>query len=286
MNPLHSRNTSGFALSISTGLAMETLFQPRTDVFDPERVAPPRINIADYSHLWINVLTLIRNAYNAMGREEAYAVASHDMAEVILQEMGVIRDLLKIEGGGFCQPVFYFTDYTTLFKSIPDIFKMRIDKSDIQLRTRDVFNKSKLVINQSDSSILNFRNELKGGEQQKALMLTHLPLDLLSANRFRYAALLESHTGKIKTKSEWNTKYHKLGEDSLDRLPFCRQLLYIFGDNVSITPMSVKIRRSILEIGKLAHWTPVTSAQRVANDIVYRLPDPALAAEIRKIPVF
>ena len=50
--------------------------------------------------------------------------------------------------------------------------------------------------------------------------------------------------------------------------------------------MSVKIRRSILEIGKLAHWTPVTSAQRVANDIVYRLHDPALAAEIRKIPVF
>jgi hypothetical protein len=67
---------------------METLFQPRTDVFDPERVAPPRINIADYSHLWINVLTLIRNAYNAVGREEAYAVTSHDMAEVILQEMG------------------------------------------------------------------------------------------------------------------------------------------------------------------------------------------------------
>lgn len=286
MNPLHSRNTSGFALSISTGLAMETLFQPRLDVYDPERVSPPRINIVDYSHLWINVLTLVRNAYNAVGRDEVSSISTHDMAEVILQEMGLIRDLLKIEGKDVCKPVFYFSDYSRAFKNLPEPFKMRIDKSEIQIRARDIFNKSKIVLRQNDASILDFHGEPKGGDQHKALMLTHLPLDLLSHRHFRFLALLESHTGKIKTRTEWNSKYHKLGEESLERLPFCRQLLYVFGDNVSITPFPLKMRRALLEVAKACNWTPITSAQRVASDIAYRLNDPAFVSLIRPIPVF
>ncbi len=67
-NPLHLRTVSGFALSISTALAFESIFTPRQAVYDPGRVIPSRIPISRYGFLWINVLTLVRNAYNALDR--------------------------------------------------------------------------------------------------------------------------------------------------------------------------------------------------------------------------
>ena len=286
MNPLHSRNTSGFALSISTGMAMETLFQPRTDVYDPERVSPPRSNITVYTHIWINVLTLVRNAYNSTDRKEVLGVSPSDMADTILQEMELIRDLLKIEGKDVCQPVFYFTDHSRAFKVLPEPFKMRVDKSELQLRVREVFNRSKAIILQNDASILDFKGEPRGGDRHRALMLTHLPLDLLAHRHFGFLSLLESHTGKIKSRTEWNSKYHKLGDTSLERLPFCRPLLYVFGDNTSIVPFPLKMRRAILEVAEASNWTPITSSQRVMSDIAYRLKDPALVSLVKQVSVF
>lgn len=287
MNPLTNRTTSGFPLSISTGMAMETLFQPRQAVYDPERVAPPRISLASYDELWINVLTLVRNAYGSITREEASYISPQDMAEVILQEIELIRDLLRIEGNGICLPVFYFNNYDRIFPKGDKIFQLRKDTTNLQIQTRIIFNKSKDLILRSDSEIKTFQTHVRPDNgSRRAILLSHLPFDLLSYQNFRSLDLLESHTGKIKHRSDWNTKYHSCGEADMGRLPFNRQLLSIFGDHPLIIPLPLKSRRTVLDLATQLKWTPATSQSKVSNDFSHHLKDPFFQAKIKEIPLF
>lgn len=286
MNPLHGRATSGFPLSIATGLAMETLFTPQQQVYDPERVSPPRITVSSYQELFINVLTLIRNAYQACDAGVAAQVSPMHMVEIIMQEIELIRDLMSNEGKGFAKVVFYFNDYKTLFKRDSLIFKRREDKTYIQKQARFVYDKASEMISRQDDQIKLFNLTLLTTGVKSSLVLTHLPADLLSYNRFQDLGLLESHTGKVKGSFEWNSKYHPCGETDMGRLPFNRQLLSVFGDHSLIVPLPLKARRLILELAIQQRWTPATSVTKVSGDISYFLKDHALAEAIRSIPIF
>lgn len=287
MNPLNNRLTSGFPLSFSTGQAMETLFQPRQAVYDPERVAPPRISLASYDELWINVLTLIRNAYSSIERIDVERVGPLEMAETILQEIELIRDLLKIEGNGICLPNFYFNDYNRVFPKNDQVFKLRKDTTDIQIQTRVIYNKSKDLIIRQDPDIKTFTTYLRSKEGlRRAVILSHIPFDLLSYQQFKSLELLESHTGKIKRRSEWNSKYLSCGGADKSRLPFNRQLLSIFGDQPLITPLPLKLRKSILEIANQQRWTPAITQVKVSNDLNKNIKDPFFLSKIKEIPLF
>lgn len=286
MNPLHGRTISGFPLSIGTGIAMETLFTPRQEVYDPSRTSPSRITISSYQELWINVLTLIRNAYASCEPSLVKTVTPMDMVEVIMQEIELIKDLLSNEGQGFTVPFFYFNDYKTLFKKDDRIFKRREDKTELQKKVRFIYEKTKDIITRQDETIKLLNLNIKTQGAKKSLMFTHITADLLSYNFFEDLELLESHTGKVKKRIEWNTKYHACGDDDLGRFPFCRQLLSCFGDSSLIVPIPLKARKEIIEVGKKLRWTPVTSPTKVAGDLSYSLKDMLLASVIRSIPLF
>ena len=284
-NLFHDRVTSGFALSISTGLAMETLFTPREAVYDPDRVAPVRVSVTKYSYLYINIQTLIRNLLQALPRERLDAISPPMLVEVLAQEMEIIQDLLRIEGQGVCQARFFSTDYSRLFNGY-DHFKPRIDKTPLQKRLRWVSDQAKGMLLAEDQSILRVRDHFDIVAPYNVLMLTHLPLDLLSYPIFRSLELLESHTGKIKDRLEFNSKYHHFDDAGFERLPFNRPLLYIFGDSSMIVPTGLKIRRSVLELAKTHRWTPITSVQRVKMDLQTLFKDDPLLKDLRKVPNF
>lgn len=267
-NVFHERATSGFALSISTGLAMETLFTPRTEVYDPGRLAPPRISIQNYGCIWINVLTLIRNIFTSVESARLSFVTPQMLVEIVHQEIDQIRDLLRIEGNGVCTPIFYFSEYPNIFDGLSDIFRLRQDKTPLQKQTRFIYEQTKLIVSREDPNIRHFNERRTLGDNQHFhLIFSHITLDMLSYPMFRELELLESHTGKIKSRLEWNTKYHKLDDPVFDRLPFNRQLLYLFGDTATIVPTSITIRRQILELAKKQKWTPMTTDTRVSLDL-------------------
>jgi hypothetical protein len=284
-NLFHDRVTSGFALSISTGLAMETLFTPREAVYDPERVAPLRVSVSKYNYLFVNIQTLIRNLLQALPRERLDGVSPPMLVEVLQQEIEIIQDLLRIEGQGVCQPTFYSTDYSRLLNGY-DHFRLRIDKTPIQKRLRWVSDQAKQMLLDENKSILKVRDHFSLTAPYSVLMLTHLPLDLLSYPIFRSLELLESHTGKIKDRLEFNSKYHHFDDAGFERLPFNRPLLYIFGDSSMIVPTGLKIRRTILELAKTQRWTPITSVQRVRMDLQKQFKDDPLLNDLRKVPNF
>lgn len=77
---IHDRTTSGFPVSISTGLALESIFSPRQAVYDPDRVTPPRVDLSKYQEFWVNTATLFRNMVSASSRE---IVLNHNVHEIV-----------------------------------------------------------------------------------------------------------------------------------------------------------------------------------------------------------
>lgn len=283
-NPLHSRVTSGFALSVATGLAMESVFSPRQEVIDPERVPPPRIEFRQYQECWFNVQTLIRNIYNACDKDTLAKIKPQDVFEVADQEIELIYDLFKNEGMGLVKPMFFLNDYQGLFKGPKQVFLKREDRTALQRQARHIFLETANLLFRHRREIKTFNLEINGNGHS-AMMLSHIPADLLSYRRFSKLDLLESHTGKLKTQGDWHTKYYPVPDMSLSRLPFCRQLLGVFGDQVLVSPGPIKARKEILELAKSKNWNPYTSPQKVNGDISGMV-DGYLSSSIRAIPVY
>ena len=94
----------------------------------------------------------------------------------------------------------------------------------------------------------------------KTLMLTNFAYDLTSKVEGQIY-LLESHTGAIKDKSKWYTKYYN-GKD-LATIPFNEALLPIFGDSQLFSPVGGAYRRAIVELSQKYNWSFATSKDKV-----------------------
>lgn len=297
MNPVQDRTVSGFQLSISTGMAMETLFTPTQSVFDPERVAPERVALSRFTDVWINVDTLIRNILNATTFDESKdrfmppdriaGVRANTVHDALQQEIELIQTLFMIEGGGRITPTFYVTDYTSFYTGKdPEHYKKRLASTDKQIAWFRILDTTRQLALATNQSIKTFRNELQPSGQPNALILSHIALDLLSYNRFGNLELLESHTGKVKTRREWNSKYQPLGTEKFENFPWCKPLLCWLGDKYVLKPLSITIRKRILEVSKLRRWTPMTAPAAVYQDCLSHITDPEISKILRQISLY
>ena len=91
--------------------------------------------------------------------------------------------------------------------------------------------------------------------------MTHYAYDLLSNKDFKTLDLLESHTGVLKSKALWYTKFsdHK---DSV-RIPFNELFLQVFGDSTIFHPHDRKLRLEILAIADKYNWSFATTKDRI-----------------------
>ena len=297
MNPVQDRTVSGFQLSISTGMAMETLFTPTQSVYDIERVAPDRVALLRFTDVWINVDTLIRNILNASTFDESTdrftppdrlaGVRANMVHDALLQEIELIQTLFMIEGGGRITPTFYVTDYTNFYNGKdPDHYKKRLANTDKQVLWFKMLDTTRQLALTTTPVIKTFKEQLLPTGQPNALILSHIALDLLSYQRFGNLELLESHTGKVKTRREWNSKYQPLGPEKFENFPWCKPLLCWLGDKYVLKPLSITIRKRILEISKIRHWTPLTAPAAVYQDCLSHINDPELNKVLRQISLY
>jgi hypothetical protein len=114
----------------------------------------------------------------------------------------------------------------------------------------------------------------------RALMISHYPVDLLQRYRFEALTLLESHTGAVKPPNLWNTKL-KDGRE-LERIPFDRMTLQLFGDGITFTPMNLKVRQKMVELAEKNKWTPMTTKDFVIY-CVEQNRDPALEGLVKDL---
>jgi len=278
----------GFPLSIGTSLSFESLFAPRQPVYDPEREIPNRVNIGDYGELWINLETLYRNIVGAIDKSIYETSKPSELKDLMESEMDIIESLLEVEGNGTCKPVFYRSEYRDLEK----LTKTHV----VQLRTPNTENQKfyEKSLNETLNLVFKYRHSKYCAtipdtflpidkKTKQGLVITHYPYDLLSYTAFSKLDLLESHTGKLKPRNLWYTKYYPLGTEELNTLPFLKVLLIVFGDHVKIKPYFSKIRKQIFDISKRRNWTPVTTVAKVQFDLELEIMDPLLIAVLRSV---
>lgn len=259
---LADRVVDKLPLSVGTSLAIEALKDNDT-----------------YDTLWINSATLFRNIYEAVDRDRRNLLTPAAIATTIEEEISFIRRYLgdKIDGVRL-----YHLGYRDLAKRYPHAI-LFTPKSDIQIQYDQVMNDSlEVLLGRDDGQTIeqDKGSELRG-ETTKSLIITHYPTDLLSRTKFNQLRLLESHTGAIKTRSQWFTKLTD-GKD-LKIIPFNYFTIQIFGDGKKhFNRYPVKVRQAIIEIAKQYKWTPLTTMDKIRYGI-NRMPDQYAAAQLRQV---
>jgi hypothetical protein len=115
------------------------------------------------------------------------------------------------------------------------------------------------------------------------MIITHYPYDLLSHTKFSALDLLESNTGKLKSRYQWSSKYYPVGDVDMKVLPFTRKLLLVFGDRILIQPFDMKLRRLILEIADKRKWTSLTTDAKIMQDFELDIREPFVLQFMKKL---
>lgn len=272
---LSTRAVGQYPLSVATSLAIESLVGILPEA--PADVPP----ITQYDVLWVNMRTLLRNLLGSIETDKRKFLSHDSVAEYLVNEMRTIETICVEKGDGRFEVAYYICSYSDLTYS----FNRAILKHTTTpgQKNADMFERAvfETIEREHQGSIPYLTLTRKFPEVgNKALLLSHYAIDLLQRYRFESLTLLESHTGAIKPPQMWNTKL-KNGRD-LERIPFDRMSIQMFGDGVSFSPMAIKVRQKIIEIAEKNKWTPVTTKDYVIHCVVQNR-DPALEALVKDL---
>lgn len=270
MTPISTDRVFGhYPVSIASSLAIEGL--THTGEYASWGDKPP---IHNYQVLYLNIRTLFRNAFYAF--EENRERLTPDVILTSIEEdiQNIIAAARAAAPSMLCVP--YLCQYKTVNKKFPEAsFRNANTPAQIFYNTMesDVY---KQVVGQQLWGTEFFDCDLKG--QHDTVLLTHMPADLLSRGDFPKLALIESHTGKLKTHLEWYSKVN--GKSAL--IPFNKAFLTLFGDGVMFHPLDRKVRNVVLKTAEKYHWTQTTTMDRI-NNCLRLVNEPHVVDYLRKL---
>ena len=254
-NALINRVQSGFPVSIATGMALETLFDPVQAVYDDTRQVPDKVNLNDYTNYIFNVSTLLRNLTSAVPSSDILTISKKDILDALMDEISYLTEFFHSEG---LTINFYTNNYAFVKQTYEKEGILRKATTDKQMALDNIVKYCLDFISKQDE-VSQFSNAVSYNREDQALIFTHVPWDLLSYGKFIKLDLLESHTGLIKSRKLWNTKYHPIPEHDMSFLPFLEKLLTPFGDHVMFKPSPMKERIELWSAMKKKNVNPLTS---------------------------
>lgn len=252
-----NREVGQLPLSIATSLAIEGSLGVHPD--NPLTTKP----LLEFQELWVNLRTLYRNFMGAIDKEVAAKITASPIAEALAAEMEVIRNAVADHSS--MKVIFYVCEYSGMEVRYKHA-QLRVDSTERQQHYKLLQDKSiqlllDYVQDNNIGDVYLFPLKLTPKQKTKALILTHCAYDLVSYKAFEELQLLESHTGKVKPRSMWYTKYYNGKE--LPHIPFREDLLQVFGDSEHFKPMPIQHRREILDIAERYNWTQATKTEKI-----------------------
>lgn len=267
---LNNRTTGASELSIGTHLALESLFFDKLKLYDDTREFK-KLKIQDYSYHVFNIFTIIRNILNACEEKDKLSILTDkEFPDLLRDEVGIINSYYV---GSGCTPYLFYPDYSSVIDKLnkdklPTMTEPMKQLVDISNTVADL-KKRNLISENNTVGEKQKRNHILPVLKGKVLITTHCYVDLFNKNDLY---LLESHTGTIKGKKEWNTKYHSIGNNDLSHLPFNQHLYYILGDYNLVTPLNLLLRRQVLDLSRKMKWNTLTTRLKIQIDLM-RIPD-------------
>ena len=266
MSILSERTVSAFPVSIGTSLALESVSDKGGKPYDPDRKIPQMLDLNLWDQFWINISTLFRNLVGALPQVDTKRLDPEECKSALLTEMDIIEALVR-EESSTCQVIWYASNYTRLL-TLSSKAMLRLPSTEKQKSYTKLHNSVlQLIINHRETEqrpIRVFANKIVPANRVKALILTHMPYDLVNFSKFRELDLLESHTGVLKPRSDWYTKLYD--SDELVAIPFSERTLKFFGDHQLFRPFPKKARKQIIDLAKECHWLWSTTDSKVLAD--------------------
>jgi hypothetical protein len=254
-NPFEDRTTSSFEISIGTGLALESFFIPTSARYDDKRDIPVVIKPDDYKYHVYNIYTLARNILSACAlRDKFQLINDKHFLPTVIEEIESIK-LLYVDFK--VTPVLFIPDYSTIFK------KYNKEKDNITTNAFIDYDTMRKIFKNIKSNMDTVTETKLPATNDKVLILSNYTLDLLNYKNVPKLDLLESHTGKVKTRSEFNTKYHPIGKRDMTILPFTEKLLYMFGDKTLVKPVKIKLRSTLHQLAVDNNWNSKTTNDKI-----------------------
>lgn len=273
-NTADQRTLGYFQLSVATSLAIESAVG-----IHPDLPKPAIMPVRQYKELWINLRTLFRNIHGAMSKDVATAISSLDVAQIMLEEMRIIPDMLHHYAGQPVKVVYYVNNLNKLEQKYPEA-ELRKDSTPKQQQYTQLMKDVLKILLADFPDDIMVTNDMLPGHGANALLISHVAYDLLSEKYFGNLALLESHTGRIKPKALWYTKYYSGKE--LSMIPFTEELLQVFGDSETFHPLDKNLRNAIVELATRRNWSSVTTRARIVDGLG-ELKNPAHILKMKKI---
>lgn len=266
---ISTREIGELGISIPTSVALESLFK-QTDITEGE--------------LWINVRTMFRNMYGSIDADFRKFLTAEILAPALIGEMGVIARNVESSPVGHLEVHFYSCSYSDLSRKLPNAI-LKEAHTPLQLLYTALEQDTMALVKRKRESLEQpmslFQTTIKGkATRARAILLTHSPIDLLF-NDFSSVRLLESHTGALKSKTEWNTKL--TNAKVLPPLPFNAFTVQVFGDNNTyISGMPIKIKEAVIAMAEKDRWNPISSNDRISASIA-KMPDKFGAQFLKRV---
>lgn len=249
-----------YPLSIATSLAIESACGIHPEI---QVKSPP---VLEYDQIWINIKTLYRNFMGALDSYDAGTISPEAVGATLLQEMDQIESIIKGVSSR-TSVVFYVCNYDDLELKYryATVRKDTSEKQKVFTRIYDSAIKSLTGPDADKDRFKIFPRKLKPEGVVKVMLISHIAYDLLSASAFSEMVLLESHTGKIKERGQWYTKFYN-GKD-LPMIPFNEGFLQVFGDTETFRPQDSRFRKAIIEIAEKYKWSQLTTKAKLSYGI-------------------
>lgn len=234
----------------------------------------------DCKYLLINLRSVYRSIFSSWNTLVSVP-STKELAEAIEKEVDTIRILFKTQMETDLRPIIYHMSYNNLPSVLP-FARLRAMRTDLQKeRHQQENNTYNLLTQEFIDSIEKWDCDVKG-EFPTCLMLTHMPVDLLSRDSFNELYLLESNTGRIKGRDEWASKLVNKPEDQA-YIPFNKMTLTVFGDsNKLITSYTPSAKKTLLKIATSNNWSPYSTKDRI-KDTLDRERDAPFAMQLKRM---
>ncbi|ANH51703.1 hypothetical protein REBECCA_241 [Erwinia phage Rebecca] len=253
-------------MSVGTSLSFEAL------------MAKP---IEPIETLVLNIGTIFRNVYQAYDTDDRDRLGIDKLHDDVIADMSAIYDILKDIGkAGVPDYKLYHGRYERLASAFP-LAKIWEPSSDIQKTY------ARLERNVLEKVIKTMRGLVQEVDHtlpisvKNTYVMTHHIVDLVVPAGYGEITLVESHTGALKKKPLWHTKL--TNGRSLERIPFNRLTLQVFGDNsVNFKANSFKYKAALMKLAEENKWTPMATRDRIKLGIE-TLKDAQLKADLSKM---
>ena len=260
---LSDRAMSSWPISIGTALSFETLSIGPNPVYDPDRPIPKGTDISRFDSFWINLKTLYRNIISALPARSQEGVMAGECLYALEYEVETIREIINTISRGAIVPTFYSTDYEDIAKEHPFgiLRTYNTPKQQAYHAQETVVVKEFHKRHDDKEGVYYVKRSIIPTTPTKGLILTHSAYDLISSRYFSDLALLESHTGVVKNKSQWYTKFSSMKDEA--SIPMSSTMLQIFGDSILFKPFPIAQQREVVEVAHTRNWSSITTKERI-----------------------